>query len=88
MTTTDQQQAVPAWWRQLTRPLVFAVAIVLGIYILRRIPMTIEVFIVATLIARRFGRIAAWSLSKPASVLSPRCALRARSKWCDCVRCA
>jgi predicted PurR-regulated permease PerM len=51
MTMTDQQQAVPAWWRQLTRPLVFAVGIVLGIYILRRIPMTIEVFIVATLIA-------------------------------------
>ncbi|MBV8461154.1 MAG: hypothetical protein JO009_09740, partial [Candidatus Eremiobacteraeota bacterium] len=48
---TDQQQVMPAWWRQLTRPLVFLIAIVLGIYILRRIPMTIEVFIVATLIA-------------------------------------
>ncbi|MBV8670689.1 MAG: hypothetical protein JO098_02900, partial [Candidatus Eremiobacteraeota bacterium] len=48
---TDQQPAIPAWWRQLTRPLVFLIAVVLGIYILRRIPMTIEVFIVATLIA-------------------------------------
>ncbi len=48
---TDQQRAVPASWRPLGRPLAITAGIIVLILILRRIPLTIEVFIVATLIA-------------------------------------
>lgn len=44
-------QAAPGFWRSIGRPTLFVAVILLGILVLRRIPKTIEVFIVATLIA-------------------------------------
>lgn len=38
-------------WRGIVRPIAIVVALILGILIIRRIPLTVEVFIVATLIA-------------------------------------
>ena len=48
---SEQQPAVHTTWRSLSRPLALAAALVALFFVLRRIPMTIEVFIVATLIA-------------------------------------
>ena len=47
----EHPAALPASWRAAGRPLFLLVALALVIYVLWRIPMTIEVFIVATLIA-------------------------------------
>ena len=47
----QQPPAVGTTWRSLTRPLMLAAALIAIFFVLRRIPMTIEVFIVATLIA-------------------------------------
>jgi predicted PurR-regulated permease PerM len=48
---TEAPQVVPPTLRAFWRPLAILAAVVLALFILRRIPMTIEVFIVATLIA-------------------------------------
>ncbi|HEV2879649.1 MAG TPA: AI-2E family transporter, partial [Candidatus Eremiobacteraceae bacterium] len=47
----DPQPAVPTTWRALVRPVVLILVAVAAVALLRRIPMTIEVFIVATFIA-------------------------------------
>jgi len=47
----EPQPAVPGSWRTLARSLMFVILVVVAIAVLRRIPLTIEVFIVATLIA-------------------------------------
>jgi len=46
-----QQQASPAWWRSLARPIGIAALALVGLVILRRIPLTVEVVIVAILLA-------------------------------------
>lgn len=47
---TDTTAAAPAW-RGLVRPIVIVGSLILCLFIIRRIPMTLEVFIIATLIA-------------------------------------
>ncbi|HEV2037430.1 MAG TPA: AI-2E family transporter [Candidatus Eremiobacteraceae bacterium] len=47
----ESQPTLPAPWRALVRPLVIGALIVLAIYVLLRIRMTVEIFIIATLIA-------------------------------------
>jgi predicted PurR-regulated permease PerM len=68
----EPQPPVPASWRALVRPLVFVLLVVIAIAILRRIPLTIEVFIVATLIAYGINpliRVMAKRIPRPLVIL-------------------